>query len=104
MTETDALPRGCAGTAKAGSGGSRAPAAPALPTRRRQASLAPELRTEPAPEPEPGSGQGRDLDADEMRAVFGAFQRGLDLGRRGLPRDTDEPTRPEERTPSADDQ
>jgi hypothetical protein len=25
------------------------------------------------------------VDADEMRAIFGAFQRGLDRGRKGLP-------------------
>ncbi|WP_250403437.1 hypothetical protein, partial [Streptomyces cellostaticus] len=27
----------------------------------------------------------READAEEMRAIFGAFQRGLDRGRRGLP-------------------
>ncbi|MFF9769572.1 nitrate- and nitrite sensing domain-containing protein [Streptomyces sp. NPDC014636] len=56
---------------------------PALPTRTRQASLAPELRDDP-PEP-PECGPGRELDAEEMRAIFGAFQRGLDRGRKGLP-------------------
>ncbi|MEV7324976.1 nitrate- and nitrite sensing domain-containing protein [Streptomyces sp. NPDC093970] len=85
------------GTAANGPGGSRTAAAPALPTRRRQASLAPGLRAEPEP------GRPRDLDADEMRAVFGAFQRGLARGRSGLPLDTDEPTATEERTPHADD-
>ncbi|MGY5054942.1 nitrate- and nitrite sensing domain-containing protein [Streptomyces sp. 900105755] len=71
---------------------------PALPTRTRQASLAPELRTEQAP------GTARDLDADEMRAVFGAFQRGLDRGRRGLPTGTEEPDHTEEGTRADDDQ
>ncbi|MFJ9707406.1 nitrate- and nitrite sensing domain-containing protein [Streptomyces sp. NPDC101234] len=74
------------------------PAAPALPTRTRQASLAPELRTEPAP------GDTRDLDADEMRAVFGAFQRGLERGRRGLPTETEEPSDIQEGTPADDEQ
>ncbi|MFJ9350422.1 nitrate- and nitrite sensing domain-containing protein [Streptomyces sp. NPDC101237] len=92
------------GAAGAGSGGSRASAVPTLPTRRRQASLAPELRTEPEPEPGSGTGPARELDADEMRAVFGALQRGLDRGRRGLPLDPDRPTATDERTPSADDQ
>ncbi|MFJ6707428.1 MULTISPECIES: nitrate- and nitrite sensing domain-containing protein [unclassified Streptomyces] len=86
------------GAAGAGPGVARAAAGPALPTRRRQASLAPELRTEPEP------GPVRELDADEMRAVFGALQRGLDRGRRGLPLDTDEPPATDERTPRADDQ
>ncbi|OIJ65603.1 ATP-binding protein [Streptomyces mangrovisoli] len=58
-----------------------APAAPALPTRVRQASLVEELRDEApratAPAPE--------LDAEEVRAVFGALQRGLDRGRKGIP-------------------
>ncbi|MGW0285057.1 nitrate- and nitrite sensing domain-containing protein [Streptomyces sp. NPDC003236] len=56
--------------------------APALPTRTRQASLVRELRGEavgPAPVPV------REVGAEEMRAIFGAFQRGLDRGRRGLP-------------------
>ncbi|MFQ3557733.1 nitrate- and nitrite sensing domain-containing protein [Streptomyces gramineus] len=86
------------GAADSGSGVARTAATPALPTRRRQASLAPELRTEPEP------GPVRELDADEMRAVFGALQRGLDRGRRGLPLDTDEPPATDERTPCADDQ
>ncbi|MFG3021249.1 nitrate- and nitrite sensing domain-containing protein [Streptomyces sp. NPDC048254] len=92
VAEADVRSGGTAGA------GSRAPVAPALPTRRRQASLAPELRAEPAPS------EARDLDAEEMRAVFGALQRGLDRGRKGLPLDPDEPTPTEERTPSADDQ
>ncbi|MYQ43482.1 histidine kinase, partial [Streptomyces sp. SID4985] len=50
----------------------------ALPTRVRQASLARELRDEPPPEtPEVAA------DPEEMRAIFGAFQRGRDLGRQG---------------------
>ncbi|WP_317442246.1 nitrate- and nitrite sensing domain-containing protein [Streptomyces collinus] len=59
-----------------------APGAPALPTRTRQASLARELREEPPPR---AAAPGREIDADEMRAIFGAFQRGLDRGRKGLP-------------------
>ncbi|MFJ6544872.1 nitrate- and nitrite sensing domain-containing protein [Streptomyces sp. NPDC091385] len=52
------------------------PGAPALPTRVRQASLARELREEPPPEtPDTAA------DPEEMRAIFGAFQRGRDLGR-----------------------
>ncbi|MEU8974156.1 ATP-binding protein [Streptomyces monashensis] len=56
--------------------------APTLPTRTRQASLAPELRDDP---PAPADTAEREVDADEMRAIFGAFQRGLDRGRKGLP-------------------
>ncbi|GGW50917.1 hypothetical protein GCM10010503_29920 [Streptomyces lucensis JCM 4490] len=58
---------------------------PALPTRTRQASLVPELRDEPPRERAPERAPERAVDADEMRAIFGAFQRGLDRGRRGLP-------------------
>ncbi|MGW0768176.1 nitrate- and nitrite sensing domain-containing protein [Streptomyces sp. NPDC002676] len=58
------------------------PAAPALPTRTRQASLAPELRDDPASR-EPVAAP--EVDAEAMRAIFGAFQRGLDRGRKGLP-------------------
>ncbi|MCS0604503.1 nitrate- and nitrite sensing domain-containing protein [Streptomyces sp. LP11] len=65
------------------------PAAPALPTRTRQASPAPRLREEP-PRPE---APAPEADAEEMRAIFGAFQRGLDRGRKGLPvPGTDAPT------------
>ncbi|MFF8728690.1 nitrate- and nitrite sensing domain-containing protein [Streptomyces sp. NPDC015171] len=62
----------------------KAPAgpAPALPTRTRQASLVPELRGDP---PSREGGEGREVDAEEMRAIFGAFQRGTDRGRKGLP-------------------
>ncbi|MFI0811514.1 sensor histidine kinase [Streptomyces echinatus] len=77
------------GARSAGSGpvpGRGGAGAPALPTRTRQKSLAPQLRDDP-PEPGtgPGPGPGRELDAEEMRAVLGAFQRGLDRGRKGLP-------------------
>ncbi|GAA5034932.1 sensor histidine kinase [Streptomyces siamensis] len=58
--------------------------APALPTRVRQASLAAGLRTE---EPASEEAPEREVTPEEMRAVFGAFQRGLDRGRRGLPTD-----------------
>ncbi|MEU1163219.1 hypothetical protein ABZ372_22100 [Streptomyces sp. NPDC005921] len=95
------------GAAEAGRGAGPVPgpwadpapgATPPLPTRTRQASLAPELRTGRAP------GETRDLDADEMRAVFGAFQRGLDRGRRGLPAGPEEPDHTEERTRADHDQ
>ncbi|MEU6593355.1 nitrate- and nitrite sensing domain-containing protein [Streptomyces sp. NPDC046881] len=56
--------------------------APALPTRTRQASLAAELRDEPVRD---GGAVRREVGAEEMRAIFGAFQRGLDRGRKGLP-------------------
>ncbi|MEV7503539.1 nitrate- and nitrite sensing domain-containing protein [Streptomyces sp. NPDC093018] len=56
--------------------------APALPTRVRQASLAQQLRDEPR---EQAKGGRREVDAEEMRAIFGAFQRGLDQGRKGMP-------------------
>ncbi|MEO3975159.1 ATP-binding protein [Streptomyces sp. CAU 1734] len=49
----------------------------ALPVRTRQESPAAPAR--PGPE-----GTGREVSADEMRAIFGAFQRGLDRGRRGV--------------------
>ncbi|MFH7335165.1 nitrate- and nitrite sensing domain-containing protein [Streptomyces sp. KHY 26] len=58
------------------------PAVPTLPIRVRQASLAPELRDEPRPPEEPAR---REVGAEEMRAIFGAFQRGLDQGRKGIP-------------------
>ncbi|MEU6466738.1 nitrate- and nitrite sensing domain-containing protein [Streptomyces sp. NPDC046976] len=56
--------------------------APDLPTRVRQASLAQQLRDEPR---EQAKGGRREVDAEEMRAIFGAFQRGLDQGRKGMP-------------------
>lgn len=58
------------------------PAAPSLPTRVRQASLAEPLRGDPPPR---DATPEREVDAEEMRAIFGAFQRGLDRGRKGLP-------------------
>ncbi|QTD97309.1 sensor histidine kinase [Streptomyces cyanogenus] len=64
--------------------GASAPPAvvPGLPTRVRQASLAAGLRQEPVRD----DGEvGREVDAEQMRAIFGAFQRGLDRGRKGLP-------------------
>ncbi|MFF4567009.1 nitrate- and nitrite sensing domain-containing protein [Streptomyces sp. NPDC001435] len=60
--------------------------APALPTRVRQASLAAPLRDDPPPR---DAAPEREVDAEEMRAVFGAFQRGLERGRKGLPTTTD---------------
>ncbi|WP_405809581.1 nitrate- and nitrite sensing domain-containing protein [Streptomyces sp. NBC_00210] len=51
-----------------------------LPTRVRQASLAAPLRDAPATDPE---GSEREVSAEEMRSIFGAFQRGLDRGRKG---------------------
>ncbi|MFD4588199.1 nitrate- and nitrite sensing domain-containing protein [Streptomyces sp. NPDC058434] len=62
------------------------PAPRTLPTRIRQASLAAPLR-----EGSPGGAQDgpgrpeREVSAEEMRAIFGAFQRGLDRGRRSEP-------------------
>ncbi|CAL2060784.1 NIT domain-containing protein [Streptomyces murinus] len=56
--------------------------APALPTRVRQASLAQQLRDEPQDQ---AKGGRREVDAEEMRSIFGAFQRGLDQGRKGMP-------------------
>lgn len=62
--------------------GEPAPEPPGLPTRVRQRALAPELRTAaPAADGTPE----REITPEEMRAVFGAFQRGLDRGRKGLP-------------------
>ncbi|MEU4498957.1 MazG nucleotide pyrophosphohydrolase domain-containing protein, partial [Streptomyces sp. NPDC023998] len=51
-----------------------------LPTRVRQASLAAPLRDAPTTDPE---GSEREVSAEEMRSIFGAFQRGLDRGRKG---------------------
>ncbi|MGW1005248.1 sensor histidine kinase [Streptomyces sp. NPDC002520] len=64
-----------------------APDAPALPARTRQASLVRELRDDPPPR---DAAAERAVDPEEMRAIFGAFQRGLDRGRRGLPAPTDD--------------
>ncbi|MEU3536453.1 nitrate- and nitrite sensing domain-containing protein [Streptomyces murinus] len=74
------------GTPEPGTSEPRTPDAstvvPALPTRVRQASLARQLRDEPQEQAEGGR---REVDAEEMRAIFGAFQRGLDQGRKGMP-------------------
>ncbi|MYR03579.1 hypothetical protein GTX23_34595 [Streptomyces sp. SID6139] len=40
------------------------------------------MRDEPQEQAEGGR---REVDAEEMRAIFGAFQRGLDQGRKGMP-------------------
>ncbi|MFD3441176.1 nitrate- and nitrite sensing domain-containing protein [Streptomyces sp. NPDC058685] len=66
----------------AGPGGTAAPVTPlhGLPTRVRQASLAPPLRDAP---PSAAGGPDREVSAEEMRSIFGSFQRGLDRGRRG---------------------
>ncbi|MFF7189175.1 nitrate- and nitrite sensing domain-containing protein [Streptomyces sp. NPDC008222] len=95
---TREAPDGTGGDAPAPDGaapGRPAPAAPALPTRVRQTSLAPGLRTEaPAAEEAPG----REVSAEEVRAIFGAYQRGLDRGRKGVPTDTGPHEPPTERT------
>ncbi|MFD9461640.1 nitrate- and nitrite sensing domain-containing protein [Streptomyces sp. NPDC060027] len=62
------------------------PGSPVLPTRVRQRALAPELRT---PAPVAGETPEREVTPEEMRAVFGSFQRGLDRGRKGLPTQPD---------------
>ncbi|MFJ9805843.1 sensor histidine kinase [Streptomyces wuyuanensis] len=65
----------------------RPPAPRALPTRVRQASLAAPLRDGPPGAERDGPGKPeREISPEEMRAVFGAFQRGLDRGRRSEPR------------------
>ncbi|MGW9027297.1 sensor histidine kinase [Streptomyces sp. NPDC055722] len=82
--------------------------APALPTRVRQTSLAPGLRTE---SPSCDASAEREVSADELRSILGAFQRGLDRGRKGIPTSTapteraeppTEPTETEEGTDSHD--
>ncbi|MGW1883779.1 sensor histidine kinase [Streptomyces sp. NPDC001970] len=66
--------------AAAGEGG---PGPGLLPKRVRQASLAAPLRDAPGDaEPEEPA---QEVGAEEMRAIFGAFQRGLDRGRMGEP-------------------
>ncbi|MGP3924879.1 nitrate- and nitrite sensing domain-containing protein [Streptomyces sp. 8N616] len=79
---------------------------PELPTRVRQASIAPQLRTaHPDPSPAPSgraADEGRnghdahgaheaedDVTPERMGAIFGAFQRGLERGRRVEPHDPD---------------
>ncbi|MFI1468146.1 nitrate- and nitrite sensing domain-containing protein [Streptomyces wuyuanensis] len=74
---------GAGGEPPAGQG----PASRTLPTRIRQASLAAPLREGPSGAERDGPGKPeREISAEEMRAVFGAFQRGLDRGRRSEPR------------------
>ncbi|MEU3795225.1 nitrate- and nitrite sensing domain-containing protein [Streptomyces fructofermentans] len=68
------------------------PGPPLLPTRVRQTALAPELRTAGPVADEPSE---REVTPEEMRAVFGAFQRGLDRGRKGLPTHPADPARPD---------
>ncbi|MGW2470424.1 sensor histidine kinase [Streptomyces bauhiniae] len=60
------------------------PGTAALPTRTRQASLAPGLRADPPPADDTPLGAA---DPEEMRALFAAFQRGLSDGRNGIPAD-----------------
>ncbi|NEB94980.1 sensor histidine kinase [Streptomyces bauhiniae] len=60
------------------------PGTAALPTRTRQASLAPELRADPPPADDTPLGAA---DPEEMRALFAALQRGLSDGRNGIPAD-----------------
>ncbi|MFD4542145.1 nitrate- and nitrite sensing domain-containing protein [Streptomyces bauhiniae] len=60
------------------------PGTAAMPTRTRQASLAPELRADPPPADDTPLGAA---DPEEMRALFAAFQRGLSDGRNGIPAD-----------------
>lgn len=62
------------------------PAPRTLPTRIRQASLAAPLREGSPGGEQDGPGRPeREVSAEEMRAIFGAFQRGLDRGRRSEP-------------------
>ncbi|WP_328666848.1 sensor histidine kinase [Streptomyces sp. NBC_00328] len=87
-TATALLPaqRKASGEQQAGSVPPEAPEPPVLPTRVRQRALAPELRTAaPVADETPE----REITPEEMRAVFGAFQRGLDRGRKGLPAEPD---------------
>ncbi|WP_326648555.1 MULTISPECIES: nitrate- and nitrite sensing domain-containing protein [unclassified Streptomyces] len=59
-----------------------APQALGLPTRVRQASLAAPLRDAPSAVAEDSD---REVSPEEMRSIFGSFQRGLDRGRKGDP-------------------
>ncbi|MGW0556513.1 nitrate- and nitrite sensing domain-containing protein [Streptomyces sp. NPDC002926] len=59
-----------------------APQALGLPTRVRQASLAAPLRDAPSAAAEDSD---REVSPEEMRSIFGSFQRGLDRGRKGDP-------------------
>ncbi|GAA0675298.1 hypothetical protein GCM10010193_30360 [Kitasatospora atroaurantiaca] len=65
-----------------------APAAPTgLPTRVRQASLAPQLRAAPGRAAGEGEGEAEEVSPEQLGAIFGAFQRGLDRGRSEAPTD-----------------
>ncbi|MEU8586099.1 ATP-binding protein [Streptomyces sp. NPDC048664] len=76
-------------SAERGAGTAPAPGAPALPVRVRQTSLAPELRTDARPGAgPPARDSAGEPSAEEMRDIFGAFQRGLDRGRKGVPTTT----------------
>ncbi|MGW3246782.1 sensor histidine kinase [Streptomyces sp. NPDC001070] len=61
----------------------RSGAAPVLPTRVRQANLAPELRGDPDAPGARREDSGDELSPEQMGAIFGAFQRGLSRGRDG---------------------
>ncbi|WP_351224283.1 ATP-binding protein [Streptomyces sp. NPDC002133] len=78
--EAAEAPHAAPATAAAGEGG---PGRGPLPKRVRQASLAAPLREAPGgAEPEEPA---QDVGAEEMRAIFGAFQRGVHRGRMGEP-------------------
>ncbi|MFE0091126.1 nitrate- and nitrite sensing domain-containing protein [Streptomyces sp. NPDC058991] len=86
---SDPAPRTAAvpGPRAVGEASAQEPAPRPLPTRIRQASLAGPLREGPAGPWQDGPGRPeREVSAEEMRAIFGAFQRGLDRGRRSEPR------------------
>ncbi|MGW2856428.1 hypothetical protein ACWDAZ_32175, partial [Streptomyces sp. NPDC001215] len=53
-----------------------------------------------APEllPDAEEAPGREVSAEEVRAIFGAYQRGLSRGRMGIPSDTGPHEPPTERT------
>ncbi|MFG2817157.1 nitrate- and nitrite sensing domain-containing protein [Streptomyces sp. NPDC048410] len=75
------------------------PGTAALPTRTRQASLAPELRADAPPADDTPLGAA---DPEEMRALFAAFQRGLSDGRNGLPADVNADVNADEGTDTDD--
>ncbi|MGV9320888.1 sensor histidine kinase [Streptomyces sp. NPDC003660] len=75
------------------------PGTAALPTRTRQASLAPELRADPPPADDTPLGAA---DPEEMRALFAAFQRGLSDGRNGIPADVNADVSADEGTDTDD--
>ncbi|MFE0040293.1 nitrate- and nitrite sensing domain-containing protein [Streptomyces sp. NPDC059018] len=86
---SDPAPRTAAvpGPRAVGEASAQEPAPRPLPTRIRQASLAGPLREGPGGPWQDGPGRPeREVSAEEMRAIFGAFQRGLDRGRRSEPR------------------